>query len=104
MFIPIGDDVQKRIFPIVGILLVSANVLVYIYTARLWEDSIKDINPHTFNPRTFDITTTPWYKFIYQWGLVPANVAKGKTIGLATHMFLHGDFFHLLGNMLVLWA
>jgi membrane associated rhomboid family serine protease len=25
-------------------------------------------------------------------------------MGLLSHMFMHGDFFHILGNMIVLWA
>jgi membrane associated rhomboid family serine protease len=103
MFIPIGDDIQKRIFPAVGVFLIVANVLVYVHSAKLWEDSMpKEITLQVI--RDFDITKTTWYKFTVQWGLVPADVARGKTIGVATHMFLHGDFMHLLGNMVVLWA
>jgi membrane associated rhomboid family serine protease len=103
MFIPIGDDIQKRMFPAIGVFLIVANVLVHVHTMKLWEESIpKEITVKTM--RDFDITKTTWYRFTARWGLVPADVAKGKTIGLATHMFLHGDLLHLIGNMIVLWA
>lgn len=36
-------------------------------------------------------------------GLSPAMVAKGAVWQLVTYMFLHGNLFHLLFNMLALW-
>ena len=105
MFIPIGDDIQKRNFPAVGVLLIIMNVMVFMHTSKLWQESIPhDIDPRTFNYKDFDFTRTPFYKFTVKWGLVPADLARGKTIGVATYMFLHGDIIHLLGNMIVLWA
>ena len=50
--------------------------------------------------------------FITRWGVVPADVTaawKGgdylsaETATLVTSQFLHGGWFHLLGNMLYLW-
>jgi len=38
----------------------------------------------------------------YALGLVPTRMARVHT--LITHMFLHGDFWHLVGNMLFLWV
>lgn len=47
-----------------------------------------------------------------QWGLVPADLVAALqardlvaafTAGLATHLFLHGSWFHLFGNLLFLW-
>ena len=44
------------------------------------------------------------------WGLVPARDTHPNLgspishIGVFTHMFLHGGFMHLMGNMIVLWA
>ena len=43
-------------------------------------------------------------KFYYTWGLVPAWLMQGEGYsGLITHMFLHGGWMHLAGNMLFLW-
>lgn len=48
--------------------------------------------------------------FFYTFGLVPAYISdvgviseNGFDWGVVTHMFLHGGWGHLLGNMLFLW-
>jgi membrane associated rhomboid family serine protease len=43
-------------------------------------------------------------EFYYTYGLVPAYIAQyGLDYSAVTHMFLHGGWGHLLGNMLFLW-
>ena len=43
-------------------------------------------------------------EFFYTWGLVPGRLMQGQGYaGLLTHMFLHGGWMHLAGNMLFLW-
>jgi membrane associated rhomboid family serine protease len=39
-----------------------------------------------------------------QWGVVPAELSKGRYVSLFTSMFLHIDIYHLIGNMFFLWA
>ena len=40
----------------------------------------------------------------YDWGLVPDRLLAGYSpITAITHMFLHGGWMHLAGNMLFLW-
>jgi len=40
----------------------------------------------------------------HDWAMTPEMVADGrKSHTLITHMFLHGGFMHLAGNMLFLW-
>jgi membrane associated rhomboid family serine protease len=50
--------------------------------------------------------------FVESWGLVPAdivaalgagNLASQPVVTVFTHMFLHGGWLHLMGNMLFLW-
>jgi membrane associated rhomboid family serine protease len=42
--------------------------------------------------------------FLNQWGLVPARIGAGQGYPtIVTHMFLHGGWMHLGGNMLFLW-
>jgi membrane associated rhomboid family serine protease len=50
--------------------------------------------------------------FLEDYGLVAANLVEAwsngnvvstATLGLATHMILHGSWFHLFGNLLFLW-
>ena len=39
------------------------------------------------------------------WGLVPGALRRvGGWPGVVTHLFLHGGLWHLLGNLLFLWA
>lgn len=43
-------------------------------------------------------------RFFYEWGLVPRFISAGVGFeGLVTHMFLHGGWMHLFGNMLFLF-
>lgn len=90
MFLPLGDDVEKREPPIGTALLIAANLLVFIYTFRLTLDAGGDLAPHM--------------QFCADWGLVPKALASGQLWSLVTCQFIHGDFFHFLGNMVVLWA
>ena len=42
--------------------------------------------------------------FFYTWGLVPDRTMAGVSLPtLISHMFLHGGWMHLAGNMLFLW-
>lgn len=41
--------------------------------------------------------------FIYNFGLVPVEVFS-KPYQLFTHMFLHGSWLHIIGNMWFLWV
>jgi len=89
MFLPLGDDIDKRSLPAVGSLLVGINVLAFVYEMRLMSESRSGA------------AIVP---FIQAWGLVPAALKQGHVETLVTSMFLHGDLVHLLGNMLMLWA
>jgi membrane associated rhomboid family serine protease len=89
MIIPLGDDVEKRNLPIVSILLAGACVLGFIQTLKVGMSS----------PGGYALK-----EFITVWGLVPTDLAKGRYVGILTHMFLHGGLSHLLGNLIVFWA
>ncbi|UCE15259.1 MAG: rhomboid family intramembrane serine protease [Candidatus Bathyarchaeota archaeon] len=69
--------------PVVTYLLILANVLMFYYMMGLPELA------------RFD--------FVHKYGLVPANVMQGEQLPtLITSMFLHGNFLHLVLNMLFL--
>jgi membrane associated rhomboid family serine protease len=89
MFIPYGDDIEKRHPPFATILLIAVNVLVYMYEYRLFLDEPDE--------------ATLYRAYVEHWGLVPHELAQGKVVGLITAMFLHADLMHLLGNMFTLW-
>jgi membrane associated rhomboid family serine protease len=90
MFIPIGDNIQQRSFPIIPCLLIGLNVLVFAHQVHIFVQSEGDAQVEM--------------EFIETWGLVPSHLAQGQVIGLLSHMFVHGGCMHLLGNMVALWA
>jgi membrane associated rhomboid family serine protease len=81
---PIGDDEVRGAGPgFLTISLVVLNVLVFVYELSL-------------GPAGLD-------SFINRYGVVPALVVQGRQLdSLVTSMFLHGGFYHILGNMLFL--
>jgi membrane associated rhomboid family serine protease len=78
---PIRDTQKSYSTPVVTILLIVVNVLVFLYEASL----------------------DPWAQneFIATYGLIPARFHFAN---LVTSMFLHGGWMHLLGNMWFLWV
>jgi membrane associated rhomboid family serine protease len=91
--IPIGDDPVRRTTPWVMVLLVIANVLVFLYELALGAG--------------VDL----WTQTV---GVIPVEILSGVDIPpadpgpvwitLLTSMFVHGGFLHLGGNMLYLWV
>ncbi len=86
--IPLRGSLRGRISPVVTLLLVLANVLVFL---REW----------TLTPRAFEV-------FLMTWGLIPAReVAAGSVVSSLSYalssMFVHAGWAHLLWNVLYLW-
>jgi membrane associated rhomboid family serine protease len=93
--IPLKDMSLRRTVPVVTILIILANVIVFLHQISL-------------PPRAAD-------NFIKVYGLVPAKISLALagsarvTLGdallpLVTCMFLHGGWLHILGNMWFLWV
>ena len=92
--IPLKDMTPRRSVPVVTLLLIAANVIVFAHQMLL-------------PPAAGDL-------LIRTYGLVPAKIAlalAGRHYTLAqallpffTCMFLHGGFLHIIGNMLFLWV
>lgn len=82
---PIRDHNPSGRTPFVTYLLIAANVGVFLsYFLTLQEPQLS--------------------YFFYEWGFVPRFVSAGDSLqGIVTHMFLHGGWMHLLGNMLFLF-
>lgn len=91
--IPLRDEIPTRTFPLVTVLIIIANVAVYLYQLFL--------NEYAYTA------------MVYKWAYIPIEytqfvqvnpelaVPYGTTV--LTSMFLHGGFLHLAGNMLYLW-
>jgi len=87
--IPLRDTTQSRSYPVVNITIIVANCLVYLIQAG------------QEGPRLNE--------FILTYGLVPARYSlpaigsfftvSQQLFSFISFMFLHGGFWHLLGNM-----
>ncbi len=93
--IPIQDDVPRRSPPLMTVALILVNTLVFLVELRLGGDRLEGV--------------------FYTLGIVPArfvNPGWAELVGLPvdswwpylTSMFLHGGWWHLLGNMWFLWV
>jgi rhomboid family protein len=92
--IPLRDDNPTRSQPVLTVLLIAVNVLVFIYQLSLGQRQEQAL--------------------VFQFGAIPAVIVGTRTLpdqlaaippvmSLFTSMFLHGGFMHIIGNMLYLW-
>src|SRR6478736_5210064 len=79
--IPLRSSERVYSRPVVTSTLIAVNIVIYFYQ---W----------TLSTYRFD-------QLITDWGIVPDNP---HVISLFTSMFLHGNWLHVLGNMLFLWV
>ncbi|OGP51110.1 MAG: rhomboid family intramembrane serine protease [Deltaproteobacteria bacterium RBG_13_43_22] len=94
--IPLKDDNPTQTFPLVTIVIIGFNILVYLYQLTLSAEGLE--------------------YFILRYGAIPGRLihpllqdySSGQTIPYAltifSSMFIHGGLIHLLGNMLYLWV
>ena len=92
--IPLRDINPRSTMPFMTVLIILANLGAFLYQVSL-------------GPRAGQI-------LVYTYGMIPARVplafvGDGITLvqafaPLLTSMFLHGGWFHLIGNMWFLWV
>lgn len=87
--LPLADHNPRRTTPVVNIILIGINVLMF-----LWEISL---GPQ-IEPVLFNVAFVP-ARFWYLPGALLPNI-----ITMFVSMFLHGGWLHLGGNMLYLWV
>ncbi|MEN3186527.1 MAG: rhomboid family intramembrane serine protease [Atribacterota bacterium] len=89
--IPIRDELPTRRFPVVTVLIIGLNILIFFWQVLFGGSSDQ---------------------FFFQIGLVPAFLwgrarpllgVLNPLTTLFTSQFVHGNLFHLLFNMLYLW-
>jgi len=89
--IPIRDTIPSRTYPVVTIGLIAINSAIFLYELSLG---------------------SRLSGFVATFGLVPARYFHLGEIGTSpisrflpffTSMFLHGGWFHVIGNMWYLW-
>lgn len=93
MLLPLYDDNPNQRLPLVTLGLIVINVLVFLYEVSLPDAAQVEL--------------------VYAAGFLPARlIGEGVRSGVeylplpltfVTHMFLHGGWMHLIGNMWFLW-
>jgi membrane associated rhomboid family serine protease len=78
--IPLRDTQPSHHFPVVTVGLIAVNVLAFFYQISLDEFSLNH--------------------FVAEYGLVPRRL---QLTDFVTNIFLHGGWWHLIGNMWFLW-
>ncbi len=102
MFIPLKDENPTSRFPLITVLFIAANILIFFY--------------QIFSPQGMQYGLQ---YYVYRMGAVPYELTHFTSVGfrfpggvlprisppltLLAAMFLHGGFLHLFGNMLYLW-
>jgi len=92
--IPLRDENPTKKTPIVNRLLIVANILVWIYVLTL--------------VRSPGAVFAFYDQYSFDWAQFVSQIAQGQ-IGLTTflplfsHMFVHGGWLHVIGNMVYLW-
>lgn len=98
MFFPIRDDQPRFSKPFINYFIIALNIAVYLFL---------EVPAQAQGRRAFDI-------LILQFGLVPHDLTRAiagvpqyplgaNILTILTSMFLHGDLFHILGNLWFLW-
>jgi membrane associated rhomboid family serine protease len=92
--IPLRDDQPRYSTPYVNYFLIALNVAVFFF-----ELSVKAQSPRGYNA------------LLYEFGIIPSHFTDGFAyhanlgtfLTIFTSMFLHGGWWHIIGNMWVLW-
>ena len=89
--LPLKDNVPTRTFPVLTVALIVANVLVWLLyqDAGVGRGFVAAVNEGAYQPCEVEGSCR---QVGWDW---PVNIW--------TSMFMHGDWLHLLGNMLFLW-
>jgi membrane associated rhomboid family serine protease len=100
MFLPLKDDNPTSRFPIVTVLFIALNAVIFF---------LQLVSPEGLQFYVYKMGTIPYE--ITHFKSLPLVVSQTAeqiprltpALTLIVSMFLHGDIFHLLFNMLYLW-
>ena len=92
--IPLRDQNPTKKTPIVTRLLIVANILVWIYVLTL-------VRQPGAIAAFYDRYSFDWTEFVTQ--ITQRNFALTTFVPLISHMFVHGGWLHVIGNMVYLW-
>ena len=84
--LPLYDTVRSRKFPLINLLLIVANILLFFSEQQLSSSALE--------------------RYVFTWVLIPARLTTelaASWITIFTAMFLHGSWIHVLSNMWFLY-
>ncbi len=93
--IPLRDQNPTKQTPIVNRLLIVINILVWLYVLTLMRQP--GAVAAFYDRYSFD-----WKEFVTE--ISQAHLTLSTFAPLFTHMFLHGGWLHVIGNMVYLWV
>lgn len=85
--VPLGDGQRRFGFPVATLAIIALNVIVFGYEISLDGDSLQ--------------------QFAKTFGTVPFDITRGQGLGALSvliSIFIHGDLFHILDNLVFLWV
>ena len=101
--LPLKDDIPSRTMPVVTVLLIVLNTLVFVY-----QMSLELGGAPTAAARG---AVGAAEAFVYEFGATPCRLTGScpadfphPMVTVLTSMFLHGGILHVAGNMLYLWV
>ena len=100
MFIPLKDENPTSRFPIVTVLFIALNVVIFF----LQLVSPEGLQFYVYKMGTIPYEITHFKSLPLLIGQTAEQIPRlNPALTLIVSMFLHGGFFHLLFNMLFLW-
>ena len=92
MLLPLRDENPTRRFPVVTVLFIATNIVVFFTQV---------LSPQGLEMSILRMGAIPYE--ITHFTSIPQIPRIPPFLTLLTSMFLHAGMFHLLGNMLYLW-
>ena len=92
--IPLRDQNPTAKTPIANRLLLAANILVWIYVLTI-------VRQPGAIESFYDRYAFDWTEFARQ--IAQGQIAFATFAPLITHMFMHGGWLHVIGNVVYLW-
>ena len=89
---PIWDDIPTKKYPLITVILIALNSIVFLYQVSLGE---------RFTEFTYSMGLHP-FEITHHIDLFPSGPSL-IYLTIFSSMFMHGSIVHLLGNMLFLW-